>query len=190
MRVLLIDFYDSFTYNLAHYLEALDVALLVKRYDQIKPEDFTNLDGIVLSPGPGMPHEKEGLSEILEQNLGKLPILGVCLGMQALAEHLGGTLKNQSKVKHGVAELIDIQSKTLLFKGLSNQIQVGLYHSWQVCCPDNWITARTQSGIPMAIELPHQKVFGVQFHPESIMTPDGMQILKNFLHICQDEMLD
>ncbi len=189
MRVLLIDFYDSFTFNLAHYLEALEVELLTKRYDQISASDFSQINAIILSPGPGLPHEKEGLTEILEQFVGKLPILGVCLGMQALVTHLGGTLQNQKKVKHNVAEGIDIQGSSVLFKNLPPQIEVGLYHSWQVCCPADWITATSQSGVPMAIELPQQKIYGVQFHPESIMTPEGMHILRNFLHICQDEVL-
>ena len=189
MRVLLIDFYDSFTFNLAHYLEALEVELLIKRYDQINTSDFSQINAIVLSPGPGLPHEKQGLAEILDNYVGKIPILGVCLGMQALVEHLGGTLKNQEFVKHGVAELIDIQPQTILFKDMPLQIEVGLYHSWQVCCPDAWITAQSKFGIPMAIEYPEKKVYGVQFHPESIMTPTGMMILRNFLHICENEAL-
>jgi anthranilate synthase component 2 len=189
VRVLLIDFYDSFTFNLAHYLEALEVELLTKRYDQISAADFSQINAIILSPGPGLPHEKEGLADILDRFVGKIPILGVCLGMQALVTHLGGTLQNQKKVKHGVAESIDIQGKSILFKDLPTQIEVGLYHSWQVCCPQTWITASSKSGIPMAIELPEKKVYAVQFHPESIMTPDGKVILKNFLHICKDEAL-
>lgn len=189
MRVLLIDFYDSFTFNLAHYLEALEVELLTKRYDQISASDFSQINAIILSPGPGLPHEKEGLAEILDNYVGKIPILGVCLGMQALVTHLGGTLQNQKKVKHGVSESIDVQGKSILFKNLPIQIEVGLYHSWQVCCPQTWITASSKNGIPMAIELPEHKVYGVQFHPESIMTPNGMAILQNFLHICTDEAL-
>ncbi|MFM6947130.1 MAG: anthranilate synthase component II [Flavobacteriales bacterium] len=189
MRVLLIDFYDSFTFNLAHYLEALEVELLTKRYDQLHATDFYQINAIILSPGPGLPNEKEGLTQILEQFVGKLPILGVCLGMQALVLHLGGSLQNQAKVKHGVSELIDIKDFSSLFNGLPKTIQVGLYHSWQVCCPSDWITATSKSGVPMALELPEQKVYGVQFHPESIMTPQGMAIMKNFLHICKDEVL-
>ena len=187
MRVLLIDFYDSFTFNLAHYLEALEVDLIVKRYDHVTASDFYQINAIVLSPGPGLPQEKHGLNEILERSVGKVPILGVCLGMQALVQYLGGTLKNQELVKHGVAERIDIRTETILFKGLNQEIEVGLYHSWQVCCPDEWITAHSKVGIPMAIELPEKMVYAVQFHPESIMTPNGMSILRNFLHICGNE---
>ncbi len=183
MKVLLIDFYDSFTYNLVHYLEALDVDLCTKRYDQIEPLDFLNITAIVLSPGPGLPAEKQGLAEILAQNVGKLPILGVCLGMQALVEHMGGSLENQQQVKHGVQETILLKSRQGLFSKLPEQIQVGLYHSWRVVCPNSWITASSQSGVPMAIERPEMMVYGVQFHPESIMTPEGKAILRNFMEI-------
>ena len=180
----MIDFYDSFTYNLAHYLEAFDVELMVKRYDQLDAADFLEIKALVLSPGPGLPKEKAGLTSMLNQNVGKIPIVGVCLGMQALAEHLGGQLKNQEEVKHGVAEAIFIQESPVLFKNLPQEIEVGLYHSWRVECPDSWITAQSATGVPMAIELPDSKVFGVQFHPESIMTPFGKQILHNFLKNC------
>ena len=182
----MIDFYDSFTFNLAHYLEALEVELMTKRYDELVAQDFLELNAIVLSPGPGLPKEKQGLSDILTENIGKIPILGVCLGMQALVEHLGGSLENQQQVKHGVSELIQTQSNSLLFKNLPTQFEVGLYHSWMVKCPEDWITARSMNGVPMAIELPALKVFGVQFHPESIMTPQGKRILQNFLDICSE----
>jgi anthranilate synthase component 2 len=184
VKVLLIDFYDSFTYNLAHYLEALDVELLVQRYDQLEAADFLDQNAIILSPGPGLPQEKLGLSALLNQYVGSIPILGVCLGMQALAEHLGGHLENQEVVKHGVAEAIFIQDSPVLFQNLPHEMQVGLYHSWRVACPATWITARSAAGVPMALELPELKVFGVQFHPESIMTPFGKQILHNFLKNC------
>jgi anthranilate synthase component 2 len=183
VKVLLIDFYDSFTYNLVHYLEVLEVDLCTKRYDQIEPSDFFNLAAIVLSPGPGLPSEKQGLSEILTRNVGKLPIFGVCLGMQALVEHMGGSLENQKKVKHGVQETILLRSHQGLFSKLPQQIEVGLYHSWRVVCPNAWITASSQSGVPMAIERPEMMVYGVQFHPESIMTPEGKAILRNFMEI-------
>ena len=168
---------------LVHYLEVLEVDLCTKRYDQIEPSDFFNLAAIVLSPGPGLPSEKQGLSEILTRNVGKLPILGVCLGMQALVEHMGGSLENQQQVKHGVQETILLRSHQGLFSKLPQQIEVGLYHSWRVVCPNAWITASSQSGVPMAIERPEMMVYGVQFHPESIMTPEGKAILRNFMEI-------
>ncbi len=185
MRVLLIDFYDSFTYNLAHYLEAMDLQLTVRRYDQLTPKNFQEADAIVLSPGPGLPSEKEGLSAILNALIGRKPILGVCLGMQALVEHLGGTLSNQAQVKHGVSEKINILNSAGLFRHLPIEIEVGLYHSWKVSCPENWITASSLSGVPMAFERPDLMLFGVQFHPESVMTPFGKQILHNFIQIAQ-----
>ena len=185
MRVLLIDFYDSFTFNLAHYLEAMDLQLSVVRYDQLSQETLLAADAIILSPGPGLPNEKVGLSALLDQFVGRTPILGVCLGMQALVEHLGGSLMNQAQVKHGVQETIGILDHTGLFKGLPMRMEVGLYHSWKVVCPENWLTAHTEAGVPMALERPEMKVYGVQFHPESVMTPMGKEILRNFIQIVQ-----
>ena len=185
MRVLLIDFYDSFTFNLAHYLEAMDLQLSVVRYDQLSQETLLAADAIILSPGPGLPNEKAGLSALLDQFVGRTPILGVCLGMQALVEHLGGSLMNQVQVKHGVQETIDIMDHTGLFQGLPKRIEVGLYHSWKVVCPENWLTAHTDAGVPMALERPEMKVYGVQFHPESVLTPLGKEILRNFIQIVQ-----
>jgi anthranilate synthase component 2 len=185
VRVLLIDFYDSFTFNLAHYLEAMDLQLSVVRYDQLSQETLLAADAIILSPGPGLPNEKVGLSALLDQFVGRTPILGVCLGMQALVEHLGGSLMNQVQVKHGVQETIDIIDHTGLFQGLPKRIEVGLYHSWKVVCPENWLTAHTEAGVPMALERPEMKVYGVQFHPESVLTPLGKEILRNFIQIVQ-----
>jgi len=185
VRVLLIDFYDSFTFNLAHYLEAMDLQLSVVRYDQLSQETLLAADAIILSPGPGLPNEKAGLSALLDQFVGRTPILGVCLGMQALVEHLGGSLMNQAQVKHGVQETIDIMDHTGLFQGLPKRMEVGLYHSWKVVCPENWLTAHTEAGVPMALERPEMKVYGVQFHPESVLTPLGKEILRNFIQIVQ-----
>jgi anthranilate synthase component 2 len=185
VRVLLIDFYDSFTFNLAHYLEAMDLQLSVVRYDQLSQETLLAADAIILSPGPGLPNEKVGLSALLDQFVGRTPILGVCLGMQALVEHLGGSLMNQVQVKHGVQETIDIMDHTGLFQGLPKRIEVGLYHSWKVVCPENWLTAHTEAGVPMALERSEMKVYGVQFHPESVLTPLGKEILRNFIQIVQ-----
>jgi anthranilate synthase component 2 len=105
--------------------------------------------------------------------------------MQALVEHLGGSLMNQVQVKHGVQETIDIIDHTGLFQGLPKRIEVGLYHSWKVVCPENWLTAHTEAGVPMALERPEMKVYGVQFHPESVLTPLGKEILRNFIQIVQ-----
>ena len=183
MRVLLIDFYDSFTYNLAHYLESMGLELTVCRYDKLSAQLVHASDAFILSPGPGLPHEKKGLQELLTEFIGKKPILGVCLGMQALVEHMGGALENQCEVKHGVSEKINIHHHEGLFKHLPTEIEVGLYHSWKVACPPDWISATSQKGVVMAIERPKLQVYGVQFHPESVMTPMGKEILHNFIQI-------
>ncbi|MEN9700133.1 MAG: Aminodeoxychorismate synthase component 2 [Bacteroidota bacterium] len=185
MKVLLIDFYDSFTYNLAHYLEGFALELHVCLYDQIHQETLPDYDVFILSPGPGLPAEKAGLADFLKVYVGVKPILGVCLGMQALVEYLGGELQNQQQVKHGMQETISIVHHNGLFAGLPAEIEVGLYHSWKVNCPTSWISAWSKSQVPMAIELPERRVFGVQFHPESVMTPTGKQLLSNFIHLCK-----
>ena len=163
----------------------MDLQLSVVRYDQLSQETLLAADAIILSPGPGLPNEKAGLSALMDQFVGRTPILGVCLGMQALVEHLGGSLMNQAQVKHGVQETIDIMDHTGLFQGLPKRIEVGLYHSWKVVCPENWLTAHTEAGVPMALERPEMKVYGVQFHPESVLTPLGKEILRNFIQIVQ-----
>ncbi|MBM3916901.1 MAG: aminodeoxychorismate/anthranilate synthase component II [Sphingomonadales bacterium] len=187
MRVLLIDFYDSFTYNLAHYLESFGIELVVLRHDTLANCTLQHFDAFILSPGPGLPQEKEGLFAFLEQYVGQKPILGVCLGMQALAEFLGATLENQQHVKHGVSEEIEIIRQNGLFSSLPKSIEVGLYHSWKVNCPEPWVSAKSKSGVNMAIEIPEKKVYGVQFHPESVMTPHGKEILKNFIQIARHD---
>ncbi len=131
-----------------------------------------------------MPNESEGMTRCLKDSVGQIPILGVCLGMQALVEYTGGGLYNQKVVKHGIQEFIDKQGESVLLKGVSNRFQVGLYHSWAVEVQEKSelkIIAKSSSGVTMAVESIKNKLFGVQFHPESIMTPEGKAILKNFL---------
>lgn len=161
----------------------MDIELVVCRYDELSLCVLHASDAFILSPGPGLPKEKAGLDAFMRQYLGKKPILGVCLGMQALVEFMGGKLQNQQIVKHGVQEKIAILSHEGLFSQLPSQIEVGLYHSWKVECPDAWITAKTTEGVPMAIERPALHVYGVQFHPESVMTPMGKAILRNFIQM-------
>ncbi len=183
LHILLLDNYDSFTFNLEHYLVSLGVHVDVKRND-VKELDALNYDGVVLSPGPGLPVAAGRMMSLIECLDGKVPVLGVCLGMQGMAEYLGGTIYNQNRVKHGVQEEIVTESSPI-FKGLKNHIQVGLYHSWAVNseCGDFEIVAKSSTDIVMALQNEERKMYGVQFHPESIMTPDGMQILDNFLGI-------
>lgn len=179
-RVLLLDNYDSFTYNLKHYLSGLGIDVVVVRNNEFD-HDLTSFSHIVLSPGPGLPKDAGCMPEIIRQSAGKIPILGVCLGMQAIGEFLGGKLYNLPNVKHGVQEEIQVE-KSILFPGMEKAIQVGLYHSWAVDEKGNYrVTARSNSGVVMALESDVQKMFGVQFHPESIMTDYGKEILSNFI---------
>jgi anthranilate synthase component 2 len=149
--------------------------------NEIPVQISSNYDAIVLSPGPGLPEGSGSLSVLVKEHLGKIPILGVCLGMQALVIELGGALFNQEVVKHGVQESIWV-TKGVLFSSDDESYEVGLYHSWAVTNDGDYhVTASTEKGIAMAIENKELKCFGVQFHPESIMTPGGMGVLRNFL---------
>ena len=182
MKVLLIDFYDSFTYNLAHYFENIECEVDVILHDKLDLKVILNYDKVVLSPGPGLPSEKLNMFEIIQICDSKKPILGICLGMQALSSYVGALLENQQIVKHGVQESITVKQTSLLFQGLPNNFKVGLYHSWHVVnCNEKFITAHSENDIIMAIEIPERKIFGVQFHPESIMTEFGSDLLRNFI---------
>lgn len=183
--ILLIDNYDSFTYNLYHYLEELGATVDVCMNDSINLEGISDYDAVVLSPGPGLPEDAGELLSVIEACKGHIPVFGVCLGMQALAQDLGGEIYNQKTVKHGVHETVRIDHSAL-FNGLEDEIEVGLYHSWAVR-PDKGdfnVTAVSLSGVVMALENKGFKFYGVQFHPESIMTPAGKTILMNFLDLC------
>ena len=165
-----------------HYLEGLDCSVTTILEDQIDLNKLVSYDAIVLSPGPGLPNEKKNLFHILEICEGKIPVLGICLGMQGIAQYLNLELENQKQVKHGVSEEIQILKKNGLFKNLSETISVGLYHSWKVKnAPQENISAISNNQVIMALEFPQKKLFGVQFHPESILTPEGKKILQNFI---------
>lgn len=185
MKVLLIDNYDSFTYNLVHYLEGFDCEVTVWFNDQVDLDLINTFDKIVLSPGPGLPKTSGVLMKVIEIAEGQTPILGVCLGFQAIIEHKGGSLFNQNEVKHGRSEKADLFQPSLLFKDFPATIAVGLYHSWaanEEQLPDNFIiTAKSEFNIVMAVEDIRSKLFGVQFHPESILTEKGREIIQNFL---------
>ena len=185
VKVVLVDFYDSFTFNLVHYLEQLDAEVTVIRHDYLNLSEMHAFDAILLSPGPGLPKEKVNLDALLKEFVGVKPILGVCLGMQALAEFLGGTLVNQAMVKHGVQETLHVSNHKVLFAGLPSKFQVGLYHSWKVDGLAHLQTSATTSGVCMSIEDPSKKLFAVQFHPESILTEHGLAIMSNFLTYVQ-----
>lgn len=187
MRVLLVDFYDSFTYNIQHYFINLGCEVDVVLEDKLLISAVYDYDCVVLSPGPGLPSEKKNIFSLIEICRNSIPILGICLGMQAISESLGGELRNQSEVKHGRLEEILILKKDVLFAGLPNTISVGLYHSWMVeGLEENVITAKTSTGIIMALESKQEFLFGVQFHPESILTTFGEQILENFVRFVKN----
>ncbi len=183
--VLVIDNYDSFTYNLVHYLEDLDCEVVVKRNDQLTLDEVDAFDKIVLSPGPGIPDEAGLLKEIIAKYAPSKSIFGVCLGQQAIAEVFGGSLINLDEVYHGVATKIKITEDDILFDGMPNEIEVGRYHSWVVDpnIPESLqVTSVDENGQIMSIRHKDYDVSAVQFHPESVLTPQGKRILENWLN--------
>lgn len=185
MKIVIIDNYDSFVYNLSHLLKELGAEVTVKRNDQFKLEELEAFDKILLSPGPGIPEEAGLLLDVIRTYAGKKPILGVCLGEQAIGEVYGGKLTNLDEVFHGIQSPITLTTPDYLFEGLPSQIQVGRYHSWVVDqkglpnCLE--VTAVSKEGYIMALRHKTLDVRGVQFHPESVLTPDGKQILANWI---------
>lgn len=180
----MIDNYDSFTYNLVHYLEDLDSEVTVKRNDQLTLDEVEPFDYIVLSPGPGIPDEAGLLKDIIKKYAPTKRIFGVCLGLQAIGEVFGGTLVNLDKVYHGVATTITVTKDDPIFKGLPKNLQVGRYHSWVVDpnVPEVLeITSVDENGQIMSLRHKEYDVTAVQFHPESVLTPEGKQMLKNWL---------
>ncbi len=185
-KVLVIDNYDSFTYNLVHYLEDLDCEVTVKRNDKLTLEEVDAFDKIVLSPGPGIPDEAGLLKQIIKTYAPTKSILGVCLGQQAIGEVFGGTLENLDNVYHGVATNITLSvDDESLFKGLEKTFEVGRYHSWVVNTnlPDCLeATSFDENGQIMSLRHKIYDVKGVQYHPESVLTPDGKKILENWVN--------
>ncbi len=187
MHVLLVDFYDSFTYNIQHYLVNIGCEVDVIREDQLDVSSVYDYDCVVLSPGPGLPSEKKNIFSIITLCRNSLPIMGICLGMQAISEVLGGVLVNQNEVMHGRKVQVDVLKKGVLFNDLPEKINVGLYHSWKVeGLEEQFITAKSASGVIMAIESSDEYLFGVQFHPESILTEHGELVLANFIQFVKN----
>ena len=186
-RILVFDNYDSFTYNLVHLVEKiLHQKVEVHRNDQIPLEEVKGFDKIILSPGPGIPSEAGLLLPLIKEYAPTKSILGVCLGHQAIGQAFGGTLTNLSKVYHGVATPIEVTVPSAdLFAGLPGTLEVGRYHSWVVSNEgfptDLEITARDEHDMIMALQHKRYDVRGVQFHPESVLTPMGETILRNWL---------
>ncbi len=184
-KILVIDNYDSFTYNLVHYLEDLDCEVYVKRNDQLAIEEIDEFDNIVLSPGPGIPDEAGLLKEIIKQYATTKKIFGVCLGQQAIAEVFGGKLVNLDKVYHGISTKIDIVADDPLFKDLPRKVQVGRYHSWVVHSKLPELLEATsfdENGQIMSLRHKIYNISAVQFHPESVLTPDGKKMLENWVN--------
>ena len=186
IKILLFDNYDSFTYNLVHAIKSLGYENVdVYRNDKIELSQIDQYDKIILSPGPGLPSEAGIMMEVIKEYASKKSILGVCLGHQAIAETFGAKLENIPTVFHGVQTSIKIVQEDYLFLGLPKEILAGRYHSWIVSnndFPDKLeVTAIDEAGDIMALKHKKLDLHGVQFHPESILTPDGVQIIQNFL---------
>ena len=201
MKIVIIDNYDSFTYNLSHLVKELGAEVTVLRNDQFELPQLEQFSKIILSPGPGIPSEAGLLLDVIRAYAGRKPVLGVCLGHQAIGEAFGGKLENLSDVFHGVATPCHIlgsddggqtadhktQEKDPLFSGLPADITVGRYHSWVVsrdAFPDCLeVTAVSDEGQIMALRHRELNVRGIQFHPESVLTPDGRQMLQNWMFL-------
>lgn len=188
MKILVFDNYDSFTYNLVHLVEKIThTRVEVYRNDELALEKAGDYDKIILSPGPGIPEEAGLLLPLLEQYAAAKSILGVCLGHQAIGEVFGGKLVNLSTVYHGVATPVTLEkkNKSPLFEGMPEVFEAGRYHSWIVSeegFPSELeITARDENGYIMALQHKNYDVQGVQFHPESVLTPLGETLLRNWL---------
>ena len=187
MKILIIDNYDSFTYNLVHMVEKITNQYpTVVRNDEISLDEINFYDMIMLSPGPGIPDEAGILKEVISSYAGKKPIFGICLGLQAIVEVFGGTIINMDEVYHGVAtEMEVVMSDAIIFKGLQDKFQAARYHSWIASTHDFpndlEITSKDEEGGIMAIRHRDFPISAVQFHPESILTTVGEQIIKNFI---------
>ena len=187
MKIAIIDNYDSFTYNLSHLVKELGAEVTVLRNDQFELTQLEEFSKIILSPGPGIPSEAGLLCDVIRTFAGRKPILGVCLGHQAIGEVFGARLENLSDVFHGVATPCHIVTDDPLFSGLERSITVGRYHSWVVAregLPDCLeLTAVSNEGQIMALRHRQLNVRGIQFHPESVLTPNGKTMLQNWLYL-------
>ena len=187
MKIVIIDNYDSFTYNLSHWVKELGAEVTVLRNDQFELSQLEEYSKIILSPGPGIPSEAGLLLDVIKAYADKKPILGVCLGHQAIGEAFGAKLENLSDVFHGVATPCHIISDDPLFSGIERDITIGRYHSWVVSKDDFpdclEVTAVSDEGQIMALKHKTLNVRGIQFHPESVLTPDGKKMLQNWMFL-------
>lgn len=186
MKTIIIDNYDSFTYNLRHLVRELGAEVDVVRNDRFSLSDLSSYDKIILSPGPGIPSESGLLLDVIRQYAPLKPILGVCLGEQAIGEVFGGRLTNLDSVFHGVQTEITVTGRDYIFDGLPATFPVGRYHSWVVDregFPEALeVTAVSAEGLIMGLRHRVYDVHGIQFHPESVLTPDGAKIVSNFIN--------
>jgi anthranilate synthase component 2 len=181
--MLLLDNYDSFTYNLFHYFEGEGEHVVVKRNDEISVEEALTFDRIVLSPGPGLPKDAGIMPELLKRIPDTTKVLGVCLGLQAIVECYGGKLSNLEKVIHGQSSLVHVTDvHDFLFEGIVSPFQVGHYHSWVASeiGEDLAVTSRNENGLIMSIRHKFKPIHAVQFHPESVLTPEGRKMIRNW----------
>jgi len=187
MKILVVDNYDSFVYNLVHYIDQLgDYEITVLRNDEINLEEVAKYDRILLSPGPGIPEEAGVMMDLIKKYVHQKPIFGVCLGHQAIAEAMGGVLENRKDVLHGIAhDLIVTDPNDALYKNLPQRFKIGRYHSWQVkkeSIEEKFtITGLDDEGDVLSFKLKNYPVYGVQYHPESVLTENGLQIIQNWL---------
>jgi len=187
MKIVIIDNYDSFTYNLVHLVENITGEYpAVFRNDEIAIEDINNYDLIMLSPGPGIPEEAGILKEVIKTYVGKKPIFGVCLGLQAITEVFGGSLENLDSVFHGVATTMKVTNKEArIYKNMPTEFEAARYHSWIASKKDFpselEITAVDEFGAIMSLQHKKFNISAVQYHPESILTPLGEKIVRNFI---------
>ncbi len=186
MKTVIIDNYDSFTYNLYHLVREAGAEATVVRNDAFRLEDLADYDKIILSPGPGIPEEAGLLLDVIRTYAGRKPMLGVCLGHQAIGQVFGARLTNLSEVFHGVQTPCLLTEEDYLFHGLPRRFPMGRYHSWVVSLEGFpnclQVTATSEEGHVMALRHRDYDIHGIQFHPESVLTPDGRAIVENFLH--------
>ena len=185
MKIILVDNFDSFSYNLVHYLEQLNAEITVVNNREVVISSLSGFDACVLSPGPGLPGEAGKLMEVVDFAVkNEIPMLGVCLGMQAIAEYFGDELYNQETVKHGTTTVLQTINDSILYSGLPKEFKVGLYHSWAVKLKENSpliATATSNDDVLMSLQHKELPVYAVQYHPESILSENGLTVLKNFL---------
>lgn len=187
MSIAMIDNYDSFTYNLVHLVKELEAEIEVFRNDQFELPELERFEKIMLSPGPGIPEEAGKLIDVIREYAGKKPILGICLGEQAIGEFFGGKLVNLSDVFHGVQTPAHIVSSDPIFNDMEKDIVVGRYHSWVVDAesipPCLEVTCISDEGQVMALRHRNYDIRGIQFHPESVLTPEGKKMINNWINL-------